>query len=168
MSEDCALERTRRWVLEATGATVMLAGCTSETTETSPTDVVNSWLDEHEESEQEAVDRYASGNDALEANNYSRALVHFEGATENYESLEEAVGDELEGYENGTKTWELFSTLGQYYGFMRRASTWRYSAAYERTVNDDPVASEKALAKSDDRFKRAEELKKELRGVLDE
>jgi hypothetical protein len=167
MSEDRTWERTRRWFLAATGSTVMLAGCTSETEETSPTEVVNSWLDEHEETEQEAVDQYASGNDALVASNYSRAMMHFERATNSYESLEEALDSELEDYENGTETWELFSTLGQYYSFIRRASTWRYSAAYERSVNDDPVAPEEALATSDDRFERAEELKQEFQGMLD-
>jgi hypothetical protein len=167
MSEDCALERTRRWFLAATGSTVMLAGCSSETAETSPTEVVNSWLDEHEETEKEAVDQYASGNNALEASNYSRAIMHFERATNSYESLEESLDSELEGYENGTETWELFSTLGQYYSFIRRASTWRYSAAYERAVNDDPVASEEALATSGGRFERAEELKQEFREMMD-
>jgi len=145
----------------------MLAGCASETDETSPTEVVNSWLNEHEETEQEAVDQYASGNDALEESDYSRAMMYFERATNSYESLEEALDSELEGYENGTKTWELFSTLGQYYSFIRRASTWRYSAAYEQSVNDDPVASEEALATSDDRFERAEELKEEFREMID-
>lgn len=167
MSEDHALERTRRWFLAATGSTFILAGCTTDTEETSPTEVVNSWLDEHEETEQEAVDQYASGNDALEASNYSRAMIHFERATNSYESLEEALDSELEGYENGTETWELFSTLGQYYSFIRRASTWRYSAAYERSVNDDPIASEEALETSDDRFERAEELKQEFRDMVD-
>jgi|GEM_PF-2898095 len=167
MSEDCALERTRRRFLAATGSTVMLAGCISETEETSPTGVVNSWLDEHGETEQEAVDQYASGNDALEASNYSRAMMHFERATNSYESLEKALERELESYENGNETWELFSTLRQYYSFIRRASTWRYSAAYERSVNDDLVASDEALATSDDRFERAEELKQEFREMMD-
>jgi len=167
MSEDHALERTRRWFLTATGSTVMLAGCTTDTAETSPTEVVNSWLDEHEETEQEAVDQYALGNDALGASNYSRAMMHFERATNSYESLEESLDSELEDYENGTETWELFSTLGQYYSFIRRASTWRYSAAYERSVNDDPIASEEALETSDDRFERAEELKQEFRDMMD-
>ncbi|NHX35097.1 MULTISPECIES: hypothetical protein [Halolamina] len=160
--------RTRRNVLAVAGSTILFAGCTSETTdEQSPDEVVNAWLEEHESTEQEAVDQYVSGNDALEASDYSRAMMHFERATNSYESLEEALDSELESYENGTETWELFSTLGQYYSFIRRASTWRYSAAYERAVNDDPVASEEALATSDDRFERAEELKQEFREMMD-
>lgn len=94
-------------------------------------------------------------------------MMYFERATNSYESLEESLDNELESYENGTETWELFSTLGQYYSFIRRASTWRYSAAYERSVNNDPVASEEALATSDNRFERAEELKQEFREMMD-
>lgn len=56
---------------------------------------------------------------------------------------------------------------GQYYAFMRRAATWRYSAAYERSVNDDPSASAKALETSDARFERAEELKEEFRTMIE-
>jgi outer membrane murein-binding lipoprotein Lpp len=163
-------KHTRRKVLAVAGSTITLAGCTGESLpdeEQSPSDTVNAWLDEHEETEQEAVDQYASGNDAFEESDYSRAMMYFERATNNYESLEEALDSELDNYENGTETWELFSTLGQYYSFIRRASTWRYSAAYERSVNDDAVASDEALATSDDRFERAEELKQEFRDMMD-
>lgn len=168
MSEDRTLGRTRRWFLAATGSTVMLAGCTSETEKPSPTEVVNSWLDEHEETEQEAINQYSDGNSAFESADYSRAVMHFERATSQYESLEEAASDETQDYENGSQIWEIFSTLGQYYAFMRRAATWRYSAAYERSVNDDPAASAEALEASNARFERAEELKEEFRGMLDE
>jgi len=51
---------------------------------------------------------------------------------------------------------------------MRRAATWRYSAAYERPVNPRPAASAKALETSNALFERAEELKEEFRGMLDE
>ena len=162
---------TRRETMAVTGSTLLLAGCTSESSsekaEQSPSEIVNVWLDEHESTERDAVDQYSAGNEAFEADNYLRALMYFERATESYESLEDALDSEIENYENGTETWELFSTLGQYYAFIRRASTWRYSAAYERSVNDDPVASEEALATSDNRFERAEELKQEFREMMD-
>jgi hypothetical protein len=163
-------KHTRRKVLAVAGSMITLAGCTGASLpdeEQPPSDTVNAWIDDHQSTEQEAVNQYTKGNDALEASNYPRAMMHFERATNSYESLEEALDSELEGYENGTETWELFSTLGHYYSFIRRASTWRYSAAYERSVNADPVASKEALATSDDRFERAEELKQEFRGMLD-
>jgi exonuclease VII small subunit len=161
---------SRRKVLAVTGSTLLLAGCTGESTtekvEQSPSEIVNAWLDEHESTEQDAVDQYSAGNEAFEADDYSRALMHFERATESYESLEDALDSEIQNYENGSETWELFSTLGQYYAFIQRASTWRYSAAYERAVNDDPVASREALETSNDRFERAEELKADFREML--
>lgn len=160
---------SRRKVLAVAGSTITLAGCTENSVpdeEQSPSDTVNAWLDAHQATEQEAVDQYTQGNDAYEASDYSRALMHYERARDEFKSLEDAVNNETEDYENGTRTWELFSTLGQYYAFMRRAATWRYSAAYERTVNDDPVAAREALAKSDDRFERAEELKANFREML--
>jgi hypothetical protein len=161
-------KHTRRKVLAVAGSTITLAGCTEESLseEQSPSDTVNAWLDDHQPTEQEAVDQYTKGNDAFEASDYSRALMHYERARDNFQSLEEAIDTEVEEYENGTRTWELFSTLGQYYAFMRRAATWRHSACYERTVNDDPVASAEALATSDDRFERAEALKEEFRRIL--
>jgi hypothetical protein len=165
-------DHTRREMLAVTGSTLLLAGCTSESTtergEKSPSEIVNAWLDEHQSTEKEAVDQYSAGNEAFDAGDYSRAIVRFERATNKYESLEEAVTDETQNYENGSETWELFSTLGQYYAFIRRAATWRYSAAYERAVNDDPVASTEALETSNARFERAEELKMEFREMLDE
>jgi hypothetical protein len=83
-----------------------------------------------------------------------------------YESLEDALDSEIQNYENGSETWELFSTLGQYYAFIWRASTWRYRAAYERAVNDDPVAPREALETSNDRFERAEGLRTDFREML--
>lgn len=161
---------TRRETLAVTGSTILLAGCTSESSsgkvKQSPSQIVNTWLDEHESTEQDAVEQYSAGNEALEAGDYSRSLTHFERATESYEALEDALDSEIKNHENGSKTWELFSTLGQYYAFIRRASTWRYSAAYEIAVNDDPVASREALETSNDRFERAEELKADFREVL--
>jgi hypothetical protein len=95
--------RTRRNVLAVAGSKILFAGCTSETTdEQSPDEVVNAWLEEHESTEQEAVNQYVSGNDALEASDYSRAMMHFERATNSDETLEEALDSELESYENGT------------------------------------------------------------------
>jgi len=161
---------TRREILAITGSTVLLAGCASESSpekeEQSPSEIVNAWLDEHESAERDAVNQYSAGNEAFDAGDYSRALMHFERATESYESLEDALDSEIQNYENGSETWELFSTLGQYYAFIRRASTWRYSAAYERAVNDDPVASQEALETSNDRFERSEELKADFRERL--
>ena len=162
---------TRRETLTITGSTLLLAGCASKPTteeEQPPSNIVNAWLDEHESAEQTAVDQYGEGNEAFGAGDYSRAAVRFERAANKYESLEKDVGDETQNYENGSETWEIFSTLGQYYAFMRRAATWRYSAAYERSVNDDLVASAEALETSNARFERAEELKVEFRRMLDE
>jgi hypothetical protein len=162
---------TRRNVLALAGSMATLAGCagTSVPTEEkpSPSETVNAWLDDHQPTEQEAVDQYTMGNDAFEASDYSRALMHYERARNKFLTLEEAIDSKIQNYQNGTRVWELFSKLGQYYSFIRRASTWRHSAAYERAVNDDPVASEKALATSDDRFERAEELKQEFRDMMD-
>jgi outer membrane murein-binding lipoprotein Lpp len=163
---------TRRETLAVTGSTLLLAGCTSESSsekvEQSPSEIVNAWLNEHESTEQDAVEQYSAGNEALEAGDYSRAIVRFERATNKYESLEKAVGDETRNHENGSEVWEILSILDQYYTFMRRAATWRYSAAYERSVNDDPAASTEALGTSNARFERAEELKEEFQVMLDE
>ena len=112
---------SRRKVLAVAGSTITLAGCTENSVpdeEQSPSDTVNAWLDAHQATEQEAVDQYTKGNDAYEATDYSRALMHYERARDEFKSLEDAVNTETEEYENGTRTWELFSTLGQYYAFM--------------------------------------------------
>lgn len=160
----------RQYLIGAVPAlTLAVVGCSEDEDEdtSSPSERVHAWLDAHESTEQEAVEQFNNGNGAFEAERYSQAIMYFEQATDTYETLEEAAKDEAREYEKETETWELFSLLGQHYYMMREAATWRYSAAYEIQVNDDRGASQEALERSQQRFARAEELKREFREQLE-
>ncbi|WP_251343640.1 hypothetical protein [Haloplanus halophilus] len=104
--------RRRFLGFSATALSLSIAGCASEQgssgqpdePEQTPSwqDKVNSWLDNHESKEKEALGHFNDGTDAYQSEDYSRAYMHFQKARKRYEDLHKAADSKADEYDEGT------------------------------------------------------------------
>ncbi|QKY21344.1 hypothetical protein B4589_013540 [Halolamina sp. CBA1230] len=127
-------------------------------------DTINTWLDNHESKEQEALNQFNDGSDAYESEDYSRAYMHFQKARKRYDDLNSAVENKADEYEEGTNTREGFQLLVQYYWRMTEASAARENAAF--AMPDEPIEAESQLERASDHLDEANRLKENFRNKM--
>jgi hypothetical protein len=160
--------------LSATALSLSLAGCASEQgaggepneSRQTPSwrDKVNSWLDNHEPKEKEALGHFNDGTDAYESEDYSRAYMHFQKARKRYEDLNESAENKADEYDEGTNLRESFLLLGQYYWRLMQASAARENAAF--AMPDNPTKANTQLGRASDHLEVANQRKAKFRDKL--
>lgn len=160
--------------LSVTALSLSVAGCASEQgtggqpdeTQQTPTwrDKVNSWLDNHEPKEKEALSHFNDGTDAYENGDYSRAYMHFQKARKRYDDLNKAAESKANEYDEGTNLRESFLLLTQYYWRMMQASAARENAAF--AMPDNPTKADAQLGRASDHLEVANQRKEKFRDML--
>jgi thioredoxin-like negative regulator of GroEL len=166
--------RRRFLGFSATALSLSIAGCASEQgssgqpdePEQTPSwqDKVNSWLDNHESKEKEALGHFNDGTDAYQSEDYSRAYMHFQKARKRYEDLHKAADSKADEYDEGTNPRESFLLLTQYYWRMMQASAARENAAF--AMPDDPTEANTQLGRASDHLEVANQRKEKFRDKL--
>lgn len=166
--------RRKFLAVSATALSLSIAGCSSEQetsgqpeeTQQTPSwrDEVNSWLDNHEPKEKEALDHFNDGSDAYESEDYSRAYMHFQKARKRYDDLNKVADSKAKEYDEGTNLRESFQLLTEAYWRMMQASAARENAAF--AMPDDPTEASAQLERASDHLEMANQRKEEFRNKI--